>query len=491
MDNRRYYTKAGLMSFIAVPCIVSAGILIGLYASGPLMWLFRWTGIGSFLSIALFPSLFLIAAWHFFFRKRHLPDTWGKRLLPLAAAFVYYVGLWALVFGISHYSYHGEAWQYFTALSLPYFLPNLLFSIADNFIFFPIMQLAVLMVSVLTMFFTCRKKQPKAAWDKTIWLSLACVLVLCCTTGFQYYRRTTQIFTRDATVERVEDEVDLYDYEPFRTGNLLVKTPTTPTLQIDTDYPRLDGATAAYPVYGAMAQAIYRGLDQQTVGAYVSCTKTNEAYERLIRGEIDIFFGAQPSQQQVEAAKEQGLEFEMLPIAKEAFVFFVNRDNPVDDLTLAQIQDIYTKKITNWREVGGASESILAFQRPENSGSQTIMLAKVMQGTSLPEPLREEYAAGMGGVINQVATYRNYTSSIGYSFRFFATDMRTNEHIKLIAINGIEPSVENIQNGSYPFTVDVYAVTARPKSENTQKLLDWIVSEEGQTLIERCGYVGR
>ena len=179
----------------------------------------------------------------------------------------------------------------------------------------------------------------------------------------------------------------------------------------------------------------------------------------------------------------------MTPIAKEAFVFIVNKDNPVTDLLLEQIQDIYQKKIKNWKEVGGNDERIKPFQRPDNSGSQTIMLAMVMKDKTLPKPLMEETAAMMGGVIDQVAAYRNYSSAIGYSFCYFATGMAPNDNIKLLAVNGIEPTVENIRNGSYPFVIDAYAVTAGTKNENAYTLIQWILSEQGQNFIEKCGYV--
>jgi len=117
------------------------------------------------------------------------------------------------------------------------------------------------------------------------------------------------------------------------------------------------------------------------------------------------------------------------------------------------------------------------------------MLAMIMRDKPLPAPLLEEYVAEMGGLISQVATYRNYSSAIGYSFRYFATEMNPNNNIKLLAINGIEPTVENIRDGTYPFTVDVYAVTAGSTNENTDKLIDWILSEQGQNFIEKCGYV--
>jgi len=69
--------------------------------------------------------------------------------------------------------------------------------------------------------------------------------------------------------------------------------------------------------------------------------------------------------------------------------------------------------------------------------------------------------------------------------------MAPNDNITLLAINGIEPTVENIRDGSYPFTIEVYAVTAGPANENTGKLIEWILSEQGQSFIETCGYVHR
>lgn len=200
---------------------------------------------------------------------------------------------------------------------------------------------------------------------------------------------------------------------------------------------------------------------------------------------------AQPSQAQLAKAKAAGVELKLTPIGREAFVFFVNTDNPVDELSLQQIRDIYTKKITNWKQVGGPDEDIVAYQRPDDSGSQTAMLAQVMQNTPMATAVREEIADGMGTVIDQVATYRNLSSAIGYSFRWYATVMNPNSGIRLLDVNGVPPTVDNIRNGTYPLTGDFYATTAGSQNPNTAKLIDWMTSPEGQTLIEQVGYVGR
>jgi phosphate transport system substrate-binding protein len=359
-----------------------------------------------------------------------------------------------------------------------------------DFGFFPVVAAGNFAVIALTIGITLRVSKKKITYDRrVVWYVLG-FLLLSGIAAFQHYDRSIKIIAyEDSRAESIQDEVDLYNYRPFREENLLKRLPETAHISFNENYPKLDGATAAYPVYGAMAQELYKGLDEDTVDHYVTCSKTDEAYERLIRGEIDIFFGAQPSPQQIEAAKEKGVEFVLTPIAREAFVFFVNKENPVNNLTLGQIQDIYQKKVTNWQRVGGKDERILPFQRPKNSGSQTIMLAMVMRDKTLPAPLWEEYSMGMGGMISQVAEYRNYSSSIGYSFRYFATGMKPNNHIKLLAVDGIEPTLENIRNGTYPFTIDVYAVTAGSSNENTAKLMDWIVSKQGQDFIEFCGYV--
>ena len=131
----------------------------------------------------------------------------------------------------------------------------------------------------------------------------------------------------------------------------------------------------------------------------------------------------------------------------------------------------------------------MPFQRPAGSGSQTAMLAHVMRGEPLPAPLREEYSEGMGGVLQRVANYRNAPGAIGYSFRVFATIMSPITDLKLLAIDGIAPTTESIRTGAYPFTADIYAITAGTDNPHVADLLAWLQGPQGQSLIEQTGYV--
>ena len=285
--------------------------------------------------------------------------------------------------------------------------------------------------------------------------------------------------------------VETWRYLPFAEDNELVKPASPPSLRITSGYPRLDGAIAAYPLYGAFAQAVYEGLDEldeEDVTDFVNNTNTVRAYELLAEGEVDIFFGAAPSREQRAYAAGRGHSLTETPIGREAFVFFVHKNNPLCSLTQAQIRAIYSGRIRNWKELGGPDEPILAFQRPEGSGSQTTMLA-LMGAESLVRPLREEINEGMGDVVLGVAAYRNRKNALGYSFRWYVTALFANPDIRLLAIDGIEPTPENIRSGIYPFTVYRLAVTARPLSPQSKSLLDWITGPEGQDLLERVGYV--
>ncbi len=295
---------------------------------------------------------------------------------------------------------------------------------------------------------------------------------------------------------QVNDQgVDLELYKPFAENTKAVKLTEDSTLKLESNLPRLDGATALYPLYAAFAQAVYPAgeydiyamKDSSSSLGEVVCTTTPDAYARLINGETDIIFVARPSQQQLEEAKSKGLTLKLTPIGKEAFVFFVNSRNTVSGLSTAQIQDIYAGKITNWGEVGGKNAAIRAFQRPENSGSQT-MLQKLMEGKELMTPPKEDVASGMGDIINQTASYRNYQNAIGYSFLFFATEMIQNNEIKLLEVDGVKPEKSTIASGEYPLSAELYAVTAGSDNPNVELFIEWILSPQGQYLVEKTGY---
>ncbi|MDR2153389.1 MAG: substrate-binding domain-containing protein [Helicobacteraceae bacterium] len=265
------------------------------------------------------------------------------------------------------------------------------------------------------------------------------------------------------------------------------------TLNFESDLPKLDGAIPLYPIYYSAVKALYKkpyNLDEYDFSrAYFNSSDIKYSYGRLIHDSADLAFVFGYSSEQLAEARKAGVDFELTPIGKEAFVFLVNEQNPIKSLTIEQIQKIYTGEITNWREVGGNDEEILAFQRDKDSTSQSVMEWNIMQGLKLRTALMEEVRSTSGDK-DTPADYRNAENAIGYSFRFYVAGMMKAKDVCLLAINGIEPSPENIQNGSYPLVYELYIAGRKNDiSENAQKLVDWFLSDQGQALIEDVGYV--
>lgn len=290
------------------------------------------------------------------------------------------------------------------------------------------------------------------------------------------------------SIPTVSTEVDVFQYVPFEESSKLVSLEEESTLKLSEPLPIIDGATAFYPLYAAFAQATYPEKEYMPYESEVMVNTTPYAYENLMYGKVDMIFVFEPSKEQMEKAKKLGVELTFTPIGKESFVLFVNQKNEIDGLTLDQIKDIYSGKITNWKDVGGKNVPIRAYQRPEGSGSQTALQA-LMKDVPIMEAPRENIAAGMGEIINRVSEYRNFENSIGYTFRYYSQEMVGNNQIKLLSIDGVEPTKETIRSGEYPITMDFYIVTAGSDNPNVQKFIDWVLSPQGQGLVEKVGYV--
>ena len=261
------------------------------------------------------------------------------------------------------------------------------------------------------------------------------------------------------------------------------------------NYPKVDASLATQPLTDAFAAA-FTG-EKNIPDDWYGYTNTHPAYLRLIDKEVDVIVVTEPSEDELKYAKDKGVELEVTPVVREGFVFYVNANNPVNSLSLAQIKKIYSGKTVNWNEVGGNAGAIRPFQRPANSGSQTGMLSLVMKDTKLMTPLKEDLVETMESIINLVADYDNGENAIGYSYYYYATtifetiDEEISNKIKLLAVDGVKPSNETIKNGEYTLNTAYYIVTRKgDTSEDAQKLVNAMLSEEGQRVAEEAGYVG-
>ncbi|MBR5535879.1 MAG: substrate-binding domain-containing protein [Clostridia bacterium] len=254
------------------------------------------------------------------------------------------------------------------------------------------------------------------------------------------------------------------------------------------DYPRIDASLAIHPLVDALASD-FLGIPEADLNFEYTQTRSSEVYRNLIDGKVDAIFASPISVEDEWYAKEKGVELDIIPATASGFVFIVNKDNPVDNLTFEKVQKIYTGEITNWAEVGGNDAPIIAYQRPTGSGSQTAMLSLVMKDRKIISPPTEQVRGEMGELIDAVAEYDNAKDAIGYSYFYYVNTMYKRDTIKMLSIDGVAPSIETIKNGTYPIFTNGFIVKRSDADENTLKWVEAVLSERGSKIIEESGYV--
>lgn len=254
--------------------------------------------------------------------------------------------------------------------------------------------------------------------------------------------------------------------------------------------PRLDGSTSTVPLALAVCAEVL-GESREEVQDLVHFNKTTTAYFNLLEGNADLLIVGEANDDVMARKKELNFEWEKQPFATDAFVFVVNEDNPVDSITVEQARDIYSGKITNWKELGGEDRPITALQRNEGAGSQTLMEKLVMQGTPMMDAPTEYIVTTMGQLMEAVKSFDGSPGAIGYSVYYYAEEMKMAQGLKLLKLEGVEPNPETIRSETYPLVNPKYVVipAGEPKSAPNKVLFDWLLGEEGQTLIAKEGYV--
>ena len=256
------------------------------------------------------------------------------------------------------------------------------------------------------------------------------------------------------------------------------------------NFPRMDGSTSLVPLAEAVA-AVLLGEPREKAAELVRFNRTTQSYRNLMWESCDILLAATPADTVKAEFEEQGFDYEMARIASDALVFVVSADNPVDSLTVEQIQRIYTGEIKNWKEVGGDDVEIIPFQRNSEAGSQTGMKNLVMKDLPLMEPPKDYVIESMMGLMEAVRSFDGSAGAIGYSVYYYANDMRMAEGLKILQVNGVEPEPQSIASEEYPFIASYYTTIRanEPAGSPARRMFDWLQGEEGRALIQTMGYV--
>ena len=245
-----------------------------------------------------------------------------------------------------------------------------------------------------------------------------------------------------------------------------------------------NGSTSMDKVIGALKEQFT--ADNPGVTVTYDPTGSGAGIEAVKNGSADIGLASRALKDQEKSA---GLQ--ETTVALDGIAIIINAGSKVADLTVAQIADIFTGKITNWSQVGGEDRDIIPFQRNPEAGSQALMKKLVMDGLEMMEPPVDYTAGSMSSLLEGVRQYDNSPAAIGYTVYYYAHDMEMAQGLKLLSIDGTAPSPDTIRSGEYPFLNPYYAVMDKDEAEDSPAriLYDWLLGEEGQSLVAQEGYV--
>ncbi len=267
------------------------------------------------------------------------------------------------------------------------------------------------------------------------------------------------------------------------------ETGAAPIMTLD-DFPVTDGSLACVPMIEELMMR-FTGCTEMQADERVNevFSNTNPCYLNLAAGERDLCIAYEPAEETVEKLKDYP-PLDKQPIGKDALVFIVNENNPVDELSKQQLMDIFTGKIHNWKEVGGADVPIQVFTRPETSGSQTLMRKLLVGDAEMTDEKYYYMQPTMEGMVEAIKeNYDNSEMAIGYSVYYYVESMMGTSGLKFLKVDGVDPSTEAIAGGEYSLVNDFYAVVREDSPEKALQVRDWLLSEEGQTFVGECGYV--
>jgi len=212
----------------------------------------------------------------------------------------------------------------------------------------------------------------------------------------------------------------------------------------------------------------------------------------LINGTVDIANASRKiKEEEIEEAKSNGIEPVEHIIARDAIAVIVNPENPVNELTLKQISDIYSGKYSNWSEVGGDDRPIVRLSRETNSGTHVYFLETVLRlGNSDDKTLFSMDTLLLPSSEGIVAEVRQNPNAIGYDGLGYVP-----KDLKMIAIAEEEggayvlPSIPTVNDKSYPIARDLYMYTDGQPTGIVKEYLDWILSPEAQEIVAELGFV--
>lgn len=205
----------------------------------------------------------------------------------------------------------------------------------------------------------------------------------------------------------------------------------------------------------------------------------------LINGTTNICASSRPIKKDevAQLLKKYGYKGLEIRVAMDGLAIYVHSSNPVKQLTMSQVKDIFTGKITNWRQVGGSDKPILLYSRENNSGTYEFFKDFVLEKKDFAASA--QHMAGTAALINAVSKDPN---SIGFGGAAYSKSVKALAIARDASSSAVVPNGTTIHNGSYPIARFLYFYLSQKPAGNVKKFVDWVISNAGQKVVSEVGY---
>ena len=229
-----------------------------------------------------------------------------------------------------------------------------------------------------------------------------------------------------------------------------------------------------------IAESVAERYEAETgTNVLVSGLGSSAGIEAVSSGTADI-----ASSSRFLTAEEQQLGLTPVVIAHDGIAIIVNKDNPVESLTVEQLRAIYSGAITNWKSVGGNDEPIQLVNRDEASGTREAFKSMVMADTEF-----DRSAAVLQGTGQVRDVVSRSSGAIGYISMGFVESKFSTTEVKAIKVEGVEATEETVSTGEYPISRDLYFFVSDDLSAEAQSYIDFLLSPECDSIIREAGFV--
>lgn len=205
----------------------------------------------------------------------------------------------------------------------------------------------------------------------------------------------------------------------------------------------------------------------------------------LINGGTDICEASRPMKDKEKemVRKRHGKDVTEIPVALDGIAIYVPESSPIEVISQAQLKSIYTGNITNWRELGGRNQRIVAYSRENNSGTYVFFKEHVLDNEDFARDVQT--LPGTAAVVNAVS---KDPASIGYGGIAYAAGIKALAVKKDEHSEAVKPSMETVEAGTYPLSRQLYFYTVGEPAGEVKAFIDWVLSPEGQQICEAVGY---